>query len=60
MKAIIMLSILCSLRWTAVDAQILKPVKWSYAAKKNIRYGSHHLYKSDDGAGMAYLFLRYA
>jgi len=34
MKSIVMLSIFFSLCWFSVDAQILKPVKWSYAAKK--------------------------
>lgn len=34
MKSIAMLSIFCSLFWFSADAQILKPVKWSYAAKK--------------------------
>ncbi|MCF6404109.1 protein-disulfide reductase DsbD N-terminal domain-containing protein [Chitinophaga filiformis] len=34
MKPFIVLSILCALFWTPIHAQILKPVKWSYAAKK--------------------------
>jgi DsbC/DsbD-like thiol-disulfide interchange protein len=34
MKSIIMLGIFCFMCWTSADAQILKPVKWSYAAKK--------------------------
>lgn len=34
MKSIALLSIFCSLFWFSADAQILKPVKWSYAAKK--------------------------
>lgn len=34
MKSIVLLSVLCTMIWSSVDAQILKPVKWSYAAKK--------------------------
>lgn len=51
MKSIALLSIFCSLFWFSANAQILKPVKWSYAAKKTSATEATIYIKSTIGQG---------